>query len=309
MESGMSVKRPSLVARLVLGVLLTASASRADEPTKQECIAANESAQALRQAGKLRDARSKLSVCIASSCPGPVREDCAQRLEDVQKAIPTVVFDVKDTAGRDLLDVKLSVDGSAQGSVRATGVPLDPGPHTFRFEAAGAPAADKSVVVREGERERRITVVIGNSVAPPPAVPPGLLDNRGAEATPTAQSGEAQPAPGAGDTQRLAGWITGGAGVVAMGVGVVVGLVAKSSYEGAAGCSGAQCTSQTGLNTSNSAIGTGNAATGVFVVGAVATAAGVVLWLTAPKPTSTGDARATLHVGLTVGGALAQGTF
>src|ERR1700687_125410 len=120
MESRVPMSSPTLACGLLLGIVLTASTSRADEPTKQECIAANEGAQALRQAGKLREARTKLSVCMASSCPGPVREDCGPRLEDLQPAMPTVVFDIKDPAGRDLLDVNLSIDGGPAGTAVAT---------------------------------------------------------------------------------------------------------------------------------------------------------------------------------------------
>jgi hypothetical protein len=303
------MKSRSLASGLVLSALLTAAASRADEPTKQECIAANESAQALRQAGKLRDAQSKLSVCIASSCPGPVRDDCGQRLDDLQRAIPTVVFDIKDATGRDLLGVQVSIDGSAPAAAGVTAVPLDPGPHAFHFEATGAPPVDKSLVLREGERDRRVSVVIGS---PAPTTPTPLRVEQvsgGAAVEAPPPQGDQASATGTGDTQRLAGWITGGAGVAAMGVGIIVGLVAKSSYDGASGCSGTTCTSTTGFNTSNSAIGTGNVATAIFVVGALATTAGVVLWLTSPKAPSATAGAPSLNVGLTFGGAMARGTF
>ena len=51
--------RPILVA---LGVVLVPCPARAAEPTKVECIAANDAAQDLRRAGKLREAREKLVV-------------------------------------------------------------------------------------------------------------------------------------------------------------------------------------------------------------------------------------------------------
>jgi hypothetical protein len=303
------MKSRSLGSGLALSVLLTAATSSADDPTKQECIAANESAQVLRQAGKLRDAQSKLSICIASSCPGPVRDDCGQRLEDLQRAIPTVVFDIKDTAGRDLLGVQVSVDGNAPAAASVTAVPLDPGPHAFHFEAAGAPPVDKTLVLREGERDRRVSVVIESPGPTTPTAPPVEQVSKGASVEARVAQGDQTSNSGAGDPQRLAGWITGGAGVAAMGVGIVVALVAKSSYDGASGCSGTTCTSSTGFNASNSAIGTGNAATAIFVVGVLATAGGVVLWLTAPKAPSTAASAPSLNVGLTFGGAMARGTF
>ena len=36
---------------------------------------------------KLRDAREKLTVCVARSCPAMIRDDCAQRLNEVQRAL------------------------------------------------------------------------------------------------------------------------------------------------------------------------------------------------------------------------------
>lgn len=69
-------------------IMLFAAPAAADTavPTKQECVAANEAAQDLRRAGKLRDARKKLELCVAEICPKAVREDCAQRLDDLDKA-------------------------------------------------------------------------------------------------------------------------------------------------------------------------------------------------------------------------------
>jgi hypothetical protein len=311
MEGRVLIKLATLTLGLtLLGMAIVSPAASADEPTKQECIAANEAAQGMRQAGRLREARSKLSTCMATSCPGPVREDCGQRLEDLQRAIPTVVFDVKDAAGHDLLDVALSIDGHPAGTAGVTAVPLDPGPHAFRFETADAPAVDKRIVLHEGEKERRVVVVIGKAPAVAPVAPSEREGGGNAQPSPPPLGEKAEPSTtGQGDVQRMAGWLTGGAGVVVMGVGIAVALAAKSAYDGAPGCSGTQCTTSDGIDASNSARGTGNVATGVFVVGAAATTAGVVLWLTAPRQQSTASAGSTLGFGLTLGGALARGTF
>src|ERR1700682_5135359 len=99
--------RLSVIAILCALTFATSSALAA-KPTKKECAAANEAAQDLRSAGRLRDARASLAVCTAASCPGPIREDCAQRLKDVEAAIPTVVFVAKDAAGNDLGAVRVT---------------------------------------------------------------------------------------------------------------------------------------------------------------------------------------------------------
>jgi hypothetical protein len=190
----MSAKSAAFVPAVALVALLVARSSHAIEPTKQECVAANESAQDLRQAGKLREAQVKLSVCVVASCPGPVREDCAQRLDEVVKAMPSVVFDVKDSAGRDLPDVRLSVDGGPAGSVPVIALALNPGQHVFRFEVAGKSGIEREVFLREGEKEKRVSVLSFN----------GPAELKGAAPTPEAAgkapglqapAGEPAPAP------------------------------------------------------------------------------------------------------------------
>ena len=151
---------------MVAGVLVTLAFSppataRAD-PTKQECVTANDQAQDLRQAGKLHAARAALAVCIATACPGPVREDCAQRLVELDAAQPELVFSAKDAAGNDLDAVRVTVDGAPfADKLDGAAVDVDPGEHVFRFEAADGAATEKTLVVREGEKRRMVAVVLG----------------------------------------------------------------------------------------------------------------------------------------------------
>jgi hypothetical protein len=297
---------------LLLGIVLSSSVSLAGEPTKEECIEANETAQILRQAGKLSAANAKLAICTALSCPGPVRQDCAERAEELKRAIPTVVFDIKDAAGHNLLGVNVTIDGNIVGTAGVTAVPLDPGPHTFRFELPGAGPVDTSVVLLEGETDKKVSVVIPRrrAVASRPSAVASETKEASLEAsTATVQMDQAEASTAqSGAGQRTAAWITGGTGLAAMGAGVVLGLVAKSSYDGAAGCSGRQCDEQ-GLETSNAALRTGNVATVVLVAGAVATTTGAVLWLTAPRASANVAVHPRWDLGLTLGGGMARATF
>jgi hypothetical protein len=294
------------------------------EPSKQECVSANESAQDLRQAGKLREAQVKLSVCVVASCPGPVREDCAQRLDEVVKATPSVVFDVKDSAGRELPGVRFSVDGGPAGSMPVIALALNPGQHVFRFEVAGKPGVEREVLLREGEKERRVSVFSFNGSAElngPAPIPesrgpggkPGVISAPKIEqpslATTSPIAPEDQTDQNRGDRQRMAGWITGSAGVAAMGVGIGLALSAKASWQNAPGCKDTQCGDENGLKATNSARSMGVAATAVFIVGAVAATTGVVLWLTAERAQPASAAGSWWRVGLTSGGATAEGRF
>lgn len=76
------------VAAALLAILFAtpAVADNTAAPTKQECVNANESAQDLQRAGKPAEARKKLETCAVESCPTAVREDCAQRLDELNKS-------------------------------------------------------------------------------------------------------------------------------------------------------------------------------------------------------------------------------
>ena len=120
---------------LAVASVLVARGALADE--KAACLDASSKGQTLRDQHKLVEARQQLRVCAAGGCPSVVQTDCAAWLADVEKAIPTVVLAAKNGAGADLFDVKVSVDGQPLASrLDGQALPLDPGPHAFRFEGA-----------------------------------------------------------------------------------------------------------------------------------------------------------------------------
>ena len=81
----------------------------------------------------------------------------------------------------------------------------------------------------------------------------------------------------------IVGVTTGAVGLVAVATGVGIAFVGKSKFDAtAAECTGSLC-SQDGVASRSSAVALGNVGTGLFVVGAAAVGAGVVVWLTAPK--------------------------
>jgi len=196
-----------LSACMLAGALLVARPAVA-EPTKNECIAAINSGEDLRQAGKLLAARERFGICVATSCPDTLREDCGQRLGDVIKATPTLVFEAKDVAGNDLSAVRVTMDGQPFADhLDSTAVAVDPGLHRFVFETDGVSAVEKALLVREGDKDRHEKVVLG--MPPPEKVtqPTGMLPTM----LPTSEPG----------TGRTTGIILGGIG----GVGLLVGAV------------------------------------------------------------------------------------
>jgi hypothetical protein len=277
--------------------LLGSVRARADEPTKAMCVAASEGAEDLHRAGKLREARARLGVCIATACPGPVRADCAERMEELTKAIPTVVFEVKDGAGNDLVAVKVTFDGQPLvDKLDGTAIPVDPGEHHFAFEAEGQPRVEKTMVIREADKGRLERVSMG--------VPPLSPSPSPVAARPPAPAAAIEPPAGGG--QRLAGLVVGGAGVAGLVVGGVLGLVAKSTYDHALKdeCSGSAgtCTpagAQDGKTASSQAF----VSTVGFIAGAALSAGGAILFFTAPKGgVAVGPALGSREAGMVVRG-------
>src|SRR4051812_3792936 len=93
----------------LLAVLTSDVSAFADE--KAICVAASEKAQQLRSTGKLVDAREQLTVCGRAECPKLIQQDCTQWTSEVLAALPSVVPAAKDRKGRDIVDVRLTVDG------------------------------------------------------------------------------------------------------------------------------------------------------------------------------------------------------
>ena len=105
------MNRHALPAAFTLGVLLTAPPARAANPTKQECVEANDAAQDFGNPANCAR-RAKSSPCaLAASCPGIVRDDCTQRLAEVEQGDAAHRIRAKDEAGNDLVDVKVTMDG------------------------------------------------------------------------------------------------------------------------------------------------------------------------------------------------------
>jgi hypothetical protein len=220
----MTERRRVAVIAGVLGAVCVgyAPGARADGPTKDECINANDAAQTARQAGKLHEAKKQLLVCVAKSCPGPVRDDCTERLNEVEKAMPTVVFAATDAQGNDLSDVRVSVDGEALAArLDGTPVEVDPGTHVFRFDGAGARWMAKKVTVREAEKLRSLSVAF----AYPPASEP-------------ADGGRAQTGAGSEEASTPSRWpayvafALGGAGLVTGVAAAIFTVRQKSKCDG-----------------------------------------------------------------------------
>ena len=307
------MRAPSRPLRVALQIALAVglpSGSALADMTKDQCVDANSKAQDLRRDGKLSAAREQLRACSSPSCPAVVSDDCTRRLDDVEKAQPTIVFDAKDGSGRDVSAVKVSVDGRSIAE-RLDGSPLqvDPGEHTFVFTTPEKASVTQTFVIKEAEKERRERIVLASPSAP--AAPLAPSPDGALSSTPP-PGGEA-PAGGLG-TQRILGLVAGGVGVAGIAVGSVFGVMTLSegSQQQTACASSTNCPHPTQAASDHSTGETDRTLSTVgFIAGGVLLAGGAVLFFTARHPESTAAARLVFvpSVGPGGGALLVKGMF
>lgn len=268
-------------AAIAVALLGVAADARAEDPTKEQCISANEDAQTLRQKGRLQAARAQLLVCVANSCPVAIKDDCSQRLNDIETAIPTIVFTAKAGDG-DVSAVKVTMDGTVVASrLDGSALTVEPGEHAFEFTTPGYAPVLKSFVLREGVKRRQEEIVfypmggatppIAAGAAPPPPV-----------ATEPPPVGE-HPIEDSGNGRRILSYVLGGAGIVSLGLGAYFGLKAKSTYDDSEShCRNGVCDSE-GVTGGDDASTQAAVSTVAFVAGGALLAGGIILFLTAPK--------------------------
>jgi sorbitol-specific phosphotransferase system component IIA len=252
---------------LILSLLIT-HAGQAAPPTAQQCLEASNQSLELDNENLLIKERAKLLICSDPSCPATIRKECIQRGEAVAEAIPTIVFEFKDSYGQDIREVSVTVDGQPLADT-LDGLPLelDPGPHVFRFQPRHASPVERQLVINTAQKNRHEIIVTEPMIE--------VKSAKHIPATPT-RSSELRP-------QHIAALMTAGLGGVGIAIGGVLGALAISrKSEAKAHCPGAVCLNQADSQRWNDAYSAGNASTIAFAIGGAALTTGLVLWFTAP---------------------------
>jgi hypothetical protein len=223
------------------------------QSNEDPCLVSPVEGQKLRRTGKLLDARVQFSSCARQTCPPEIVQRCAQWNEEVGAAVPSVVFAAHDARGADLVDVRVSIDGQPAAAVGARAIELDPGQHRFVFSSAGHPDVEQPIVLREGEKNREISVTFA-----PVAGAPGTAPSASAETEPVAP--ESRPVP-------AAVWILGGVGLAALasfGTFGALGVSERSNDHCDKGCTSDQNSSvQTKFVIADVSLGVGIVALGI----------------------------------------------
>lgn len=276
-----------LAGAFALGLSFIAAPAAADI-TKAQCVDANTYGQTLRREGKLTAAKGQFQICNDAKCPEIVRTDCTQRMEEVETAFPSIVFDVKDAAGGDISAVKVMIDGQLVAE-KIDGLPLrvDPGSHEFKFEVPGEKALIRTFVLKEGEKLRRERVLFVGETKPatPPTTPP--------------PAGKKEEPSKNGPLLKFAGLGLAGAGLVAIGVGSFYGVKAlgKKSDQEEHCKSATSCANYPQAQSDHDGAQVwGRFSTIGFIAGGVLLVGGAVLFFTAPKGEATGALKKVLPI-------------
>lgn len=259
----MPVTRRALAvpATLACLALTQVAAADTDPPTKEACVEAHASGQLLRHEGKWLKARKQFLTCVADSCPAVLRRECSPWLLDLEARTPTLLVVAKDENGQTLRDATVTIDGdAAAATIAITSVPVDPGEHVIRITPSFAPALEKRIVLRDGERNARLDVVI-----PSPA--------RAAQSAAMDRSSEPPTARRASLVPPL---VASGFAVLGLGVFTTFALVGKSQESARAASCGPRCSDQQLRPVEQSYL----IADIGLAVGVVATATAAVLFLT-----------------------------
>lgn len=224
----------------------------------------------LHAGGKRASREGKSSIAETRA----LRDDCAERLNDLEKSIPTIVFSAK-VGGADLSAVKVTMDGEALAErLDGTAVAVEPGEHTFKFEMAGQSPVTKKILIQQAQKD-----VASSS-------PSGRLPARRRPPVHSSTSSRREPRMG---TQKVLALVAGGVGVVGVGVGAIFGLQAMSKHDEAAKVCPDRCATASDAKLWDDARSAGTISTVGFVVGGVGLAAGAVLWFTATRRFAAGE--------------------
>jgi hypothetical protein len=224
------------------------------------CKDAHEGSQENRHAFKLLTARNKLRFCAGDACPDVIRNDCIEWLAEVDRAIPTIVFEAK-VDGQLVTDVAVTMDGNPVATkLEGRPIDIDPGNHVFVFQREGRAPIEQTVLVLEQQK----SLVIRANWESPLALHPDTVRPSSA--------------------LRTLGFTAGALGVAGIVVGSIFGANALSADKSASRecATPARCT-PAGVDLAHTAHNDATVSTVAFTAGGVLAAGGALLVVLSPR--------------------------
>jgi hypothetical protein len=159
LDRGLSRPRVRRWARVLWSVLvgfaLHTKPCSAQSNTKNECVASYQQAQVSRQDGDLLKAEQELVSCAGGGCPDAMQADCSRWLEEVQTALPSVVFRALSPNGADITDARIEVDAQPERALDGRSITLNPGKHQVTVRAPHFAPVTLQVQFVEGQKLRQ----------------------------------------------------------------------------------------------------------------------------------------------------------
>lgn len=228
------------------------------------------------KAGKFASAWTEYTeVVLASRRENrPERVEYAEaRLKELEPKVSKLVIVLPEE--NDVKGLKVALNGTDVGRP-AWGIPLpvDAGETTLEISAPGKVSVKKQIAIKQGAAQQNVVI---------PALkdaPKGMLAGETPEETQKRENRE---------NRRLAGYVIGATGILGLGVGSVLGIVAlnKLNKSNELGCVDNDCPPEA-ASVRTSARGYGDGSTAAIIAGGVLTAGGALLVLTAREPKERG---------------------
>jgi hypothetical protein len=154
---------------ILAGFALYSKPCRAQSNTKDECVASYQQAQVSRQDGDLLKAQQELVSCAGAGCPDAMQADCSRWLEEVQAALPSMVFRALTPNGADIADARIELDGQPERALDGRSITLNPGKHQVTVRAPRFAPVTLQVQFVEGQKLRQQALTLHPITANPPA--------------------------------------------------------------------------------------------------------------------------------------------
>jgi hypothetical protein len=152
---------------------------------KTECVSSYQQAQISRQDGDLLKAQQELVSCAGAGCPDAMQADCSRWLEEVQTALPSVVFRALTPSGADIADARIELDAQPARALDGRSITSNPGTHQVTVRAPHFAPVTLKVQFVEGQKLRQQALTLQPLTDRPSAS--GSMAQTPAAGSPTAE--------------------------------------------------------------------------------------------------------------------------